>query len=153
MTDKIKSGTADLDSEKRLRFSVSLVKQGGRQFYTLTMPSDVLARTCTVTTRKEDANQGFQRNLDEKRAIEIADYIDNHGGTIPNSIVLSAQEDAELKIVGRGKTLEFTDTPNAFLVLDGQHRVFGFSKAVTSLRVPVVIYNGLTANRGSAPIH
>ncbi len=143
MNVEIEAGKADLNSD-RLRYSVSLVKQGQRQFYTLTMPSEVLARTCTVTTRKEDKLQGFQRSLDEKRAQEIADYIDNELGTIPNSIVLSAQEEADLKIVGRGKTLEFNDTPSAFLVLDGQHRVFGFSKAKTSLRVPVVIYNGLS---------
>ena len=34
--------------------------------------------------------------------------------------------------------------PEAFLILDGQHRVYGFSLAKTSLRVPVVIYNNLT---------
>ena len=139
------AGTSEADnSPKRLRYSVSLVSQGPRQFYTLTMPSEVLARTCCVSTRKEDPVEGFQRNLDEKRAREIATYIDSDGGTIPNSIVLSAQPAAQLEIVSRGKTMEFTDTPNAFLVLDGQHRVFGFSKAITSLRVPVVIYNGLS---------
>lgn len=58
--------------------------------------------------------------------------------------MLSAQEQANLKIVGRGKTLEFDRVPGAFLILDGQHRVWGFSKAQTSLRVPVVIYNGLS---------
>jgi DGQHR domain-containing protein len=139
-----KVGVADLKNEDRLRFSISLVQQGRHQFYTLTMPSDVLAATCAVTTRKEDPKAGFQRALDEKRALEIAHYIDNDMGTIPSSIVLSAQDNAELKIVGRGKTLEFTNTPGAFLILDGQHRVYGFSKARTSLRVPVVIYNGLS---------
>ena len=108
------------------------------------MPSDVLARTCVVTTRKEDPKRGFQRELDERRASEIAHYIDEGLGTIPNSIVLSAQPAAELRVIGRGKTLEFVDTPGAFLILDGQHRVFGFSKAKTLLRVPVVIYNGLS---------
>lgn len=144
MAVELDKGPADLDNENRLRFSVSLVKQGKHQFYTLTMPSDVLAATCTVTTRKEDPELGFQRELDEKRASDIAHYIDNDVGTIPSSIVLSAQEKAELKIVGRGKTLEFTKTPGAFLILDGQHRVYGFSKAKTSLRIPVVIYNGLS---------
>ncbi|MGF1627496.1 MAG: DGQHR domain-containing protein [Alphaproteobacteria bacterium] len=144
MTEELTKGIADLRDENRLRFSVSLVKQGKHQFYTLTMPSDILAATCVVTTRKEDPKLGFQRELDEKRAIEIAKYIDEDVGTIPNSIVLSAQEKAELKIVGRGKTLEFSNVPGAFLILDGQHRVYGFSKAQTSLRVPVVIYNGLS---------
>jgi DGQHR domain-containing protein len=108
------------------------------------MPSDVLGRTCTVSTRDEDPNTGFQRTLDPKRADEIARYIDQGLGTIPSSIVLSAQPAAKLRIVGRGKTIEFVDTPKAFLVLDGQHRVYGFSKAKTHLRVPVVIYNNLT---------
>jgi DGQHR domain-containing protein len=133
-------------AEDRQRYSVSLVRQGAYSFYTLTMPSDVLAETCTVSTRKEDPQKGFQRTLDKKRAIEIAEYIDSGKGTIPNSIVLSAQEAAKLRIVGSGKTLEFSKIPGAFLILDGQHRVYGFSlsKAKTPLRVPVVIYNGLT---------
>ncbi|TPL84084.1 DGQHR domain-containing protein [Mesorhizobium sp. B2-3-14] len=129
---------------ERLRFSVSLVRQGRHSFYTLTMPSNVLARTCVVSSRKEDPKHGFQRVLDEKRALEIANYIDTGMGTIPNSIVLSAQPAANLKVIGRGKTLEFSDTPGAFLILDGQHRVYGFSKASTQLRVPVVVYNGLS---------
>lgn len=143
MTEPAKKKKADLSSPDRLRFSVSTVRQGKHTFYTLTMPSEVLSRTCTVTTRKENPKEGFQRTLDEGRADEIARYIDEGLGTIPNSIVLSAQTAANLVIVGKGKTLEFTDTPGAFLILDGQHRVFGFSKAKTSLRVPVVIYNAL----------
>lgn len=144
MNNAVQTGVAALDDENRIRFSVSLVSQGRHQFYTLTMPSDVLAETCVVTTRVEDPKAGFQRELDEKRALEIAHYIDEQEGTIPNSIVLSAQFIADLKIVGRGKTLEFTKAPGAFLILDGQHRVYGFSKAKTTLRVPVVIYNGLS---------
>jgi DGQHR domain-containing protein len=131
-------------STEPLRFSVSLVTQGNHRFYTLTMPSEVLANTCFVTTRDEDPKKGFQRVLDHSRAQQIADYIDMGFGTIPTSIVLSAQQAAELKVVGRGKTLEFRDTPKAFLILDGQHRVYGFSLAKTSLRVPVVIYNNLS---------
>jgi DGQHR domain-containing protein len=126
------------------RYSVSFVTQGKHRFYTLTMPSDVLARTCFVTTRDEDPADGFQRVLDRQRAEQIAEYIDRGFGSIPNSIVLSAQPDAELRVIGKGKTLQFRDAKKAFLVLDGQHRVYGFSLAETALRVPVVIYNGLS---------
>jgi len=126
------------------RYSVSLVTQGKHRFYTLTMPSEVLANTCFVIRRDEDPTKGFQRFLDGKRAQEIADYVDTGFGSIPTSIVLSAQPAAELRVIGRGKTLEFRDNPKAFLILDGQHRVYGFSLAKTSLRVPVVIYNSLT---------
>jgi DGQHR domain-containing protein len=133
-----------LQKPERLRYSVNLIQQGKHQFYSVTMFSDVLARTCKVTTRKEDPIKGFQRSLDKKRAQEIADYIDNGWGSIPNSIVLSAQSEAELSVVGRSKTLEFNNVPGAFLILDGQHRVYGFQSVKTRIRVPVIIYNGLS---------
>jgi DGQHR domain-containing protein len=110
----------------------------------LTVPSDVLADTCFVTTRYEDPLEGFQRRLDEKRATEIAEYIDSDFGTIPNAVILSAQADAKLTIKPGGRALRFLRHPKAFLVLDGQHRVWGYKKARSHLRVPVVIYQNLT---------
>jgi DGQHR domain-containing protein len=137
------------DVGERVRYSMSLLTQGNHRFYTLTMPSEVLAKCCFATNREEDPIEGFQRVLDAKRAQEIADYMDLGFGTIPNSIVLSAQPEANLQDIAKGKTLEFTFSPHSFLIIDGQHRVFGFSKARTKLRVPVVIYNGLTKQQES----
>src|SRR5438477_11439156 len=117
------------DNNTLVRYSVSLVRQGNHRFYTLTMGSDVLAKTCFVSTRDEDPQEGFQRVLDKERAQQIADYIHAGFGTIPTSIVLSAQPEAELKDIGKGKTIEFRPIPKAFLILDGQHRVYGFSLA------------------------
>jgi len=135
-----------MGSKKIEKTSISavLVTQGKHKFYTLTMFSDVLARTCFVTTREEDQEKGFQRVLDQKRAQQIADYIDTGFGTIPCSIVLSAQEDAEFTYDSKAKTVEFKLTDKSFLVLDGQHRVWGFALAKEKLRVPVVIYNSLS---------
>lgn len=107
------------------------------------MPSDLLARTCFVTTREDDPKKGFQRVLNKERATQIAEYIDNGLGTIPTAIILSAQPQANLTITG-GKTLQFQEHPKSFLILDGQHRVYGFSLAHSNIRVPVVIYNGLS---------
>lgn len=130
-------------AQNRLRFSASLIQQGSKQFYSVTMPTDVLAAHCYITSRQEDVQNGFQRVLDKKRAEDIARYIDSGEGTIPGSIILSAQEDADLKVL-QGKTIEFSAVPKAFLVLDGQHRVYGFRLATQAFRVPVVIYSGLT---------
>lgn len=128
----------------RIRFSASLILQAGKQFYSVTLPTDVLIECCYVTSREEDRDAGFQRVLDHKRAIDIAAYIDSGAGTIPGSVILSAQPDADFRLITRNKTIEFTFGPKSFLVLDGQHRVYGFSLAETALRVPVVIYSGLT---------
>jgi DGQHR domain-containing protein len=68
-----------------------------------------------------------------------------HGfGTIPTSIILSAQEAAEFEYTRTKRTVRFRDFPKSFLVLDGQHRIYGFSLASSELRVPVVIYNDLS---------
>lgn len=131
------------DYGEEIRYAISLVRQGDHRFYTLTMPSTVLAACTFATSKDEDPKEGFQRVLDEKRAQEIADYIDS-GGTIPSSVVLSAQRDSNFRSVDRSKTAAFKFLPHSFLIIDGQHRVYGFAKAKTAFRVPVVIYDSLS---------
>lgn len=135
-----KKNSAETETET---YSASLVTQGKHRFFTLTMRSDVLAKTCTVDTRVDNPMTGFQRKLDAKRAEEIARYIDE-GGTIPSSIVLSAQPEAEFQYTRSRRSVTFRLLPKSFLILDGQHRVYGFAKANSALRVPVVIYNNLS---------
>ncbi|MBP23612.1 MAG: hypothetical protein CL547_14875 [Alcanivorax sp.] len=130
--------------EKESFGSVSLVRQGEHRFYSFTMPSDILADTCYVINRDEDPIEGFQRELDRKRASEIANYIDSGLGTIPSSIVLSAQEDCEFTYDSKTKSISFNPIDKAFLIIDGQHRVYGFKLAKTALRIPVVVYQGLS---------
>ncbi|MGA0597179.1 DGQHR domain-containing protein [Enterovirga sp. CN4-39] len=127
-----------------LSYTASLITQGKHRFYTLTIPSDVLARTCFVIDRDEDPVQGFQRLLDKTRAQQIADYIDAGFGTIPTSVVLSAQKVADFEYTRKTRTVRFRENPKSFLVLDGQHRIYGFHLAKSELRVPVVVYNELS---------
>ena len=128
---------------QRESVSAVLITQGERKFYTLTLESDILTKTCVATSRAEDPRAGFQRTLDQKRAESIRDYIE-HGGVIPGSIVLSAQEAANLFYDSKKKTIKFDVVPGSFLIIDGQHRVFGFSLSTKKLRVPVVIFSGLS---------
>lgn len=125
-------------------YACSLITQGAAKFFSLTMPSEILAETCFVSTRDDDPKEGFQRVLNEERAKEIADYIDQGIGTIPTAIILSAQKEANLIYSSKKKTIEFDKIRKAFLILDGQHRVYGFSLASTSVRVPVIVYNNLS---------
>lgn len=131
-------------TERESYGSVSLVRQGEHRFYSFTMPSDVLAESCFVVNRDEDPIEGFQRELDKKRATEIANYIDSGLGTIPSSIVLSAQEGCDFVYDSKNKSISFLKTNKAFLIIDGQHRVYGFKLAKTALRIPVVVYENLS---------
>lgn len=128
-------------------YTASLIIQGPYRFYTLSMPSDVLAQTCTVDTQEEDPEAGFQRRLDEKRARDIAAYIDKDRGTIPTAIVLSAQPESQFEYSNAKRTVRFRKHPKAFLIIDGQHRVYGFRLAATNLRVPVIIYSNLSKSQ------
>lgn len=126
--------------------SVTLITQGKHKFYSGTMMIDVIAESCSTNPRSEDPEEGFQRNLDDSRAESIASYIRN-GGTIPSSIILSAQSDSELNYNSRNKTITFEICSSAFLILDGQHRVYGFRKLLNEnmkYRVPVIIYSELS---------
>lgn len=130
-------------------FSASLITQGQHKFYTLTLPISVIASCCSVNPRAEDPVLGFQRSLDEKRAASIADYIQK-GGVIPSSIILSAQQASALEYNSKNKTIGFNFDLSSFLIIDGQHRVFGFRMLnelgfdEIKLRVPVVIFPDLT---------
>lgn len=121
-----------------------LVTQGKHRFYTLVLPSHILAATCTVEARLENPIDGFQRLLDKKRARDIADYIDAGFGTVPSAIILSAQPRAQLHYDRKTGDLRFRNDPRSFLIIDGQHRVYGFNLATKSVNVPVVVYNRLT---------
>lgn len=110
------------------------------------MEIELIATTCSTNPREDDPDQGFQRKLDDGRARSIADYI-RSGGTIPSSIILSAQPESELTYNSKNKTITFNEAQSSFLILDGQHRVYGFRKLLNEgvkYRVPVIIYNDLT---------
>lgn len=126
--------------------SVTLITQGDHKFYSAAMEIEIVATTCSTNPREDDPIAGFQRTLDESRALSIAEYI-RSGGTIPSSIILSAQPDSELSYNSKNKTISFKEKSGAFLILDGQHRVYGFRKLLNEgakYRVPVIIYNDLT---------
>lgn len=129
---------------KRESVASILVTQGNYKFHIVSMKSEILRDTCFTITREDDPELGFQRRLDEKRADDIAAYIDSDSGSIPTAIVLSAQPEAELERNIPNKTISFRRDKKSFLILDGQHRVWGFIKAKKNTRVPVVIYEGLS---------
>lgn len=130
-------------------FSASLITQGQHKFYTLTLPVDIIAACCSTNPRSNDPIEGFQRTLDDKRAASIAEYV-RKGGVIPSSIILSAQANSDFEYNSKNKTLGFNIDSSSFLIIDGQHRVFGFRMLSDmgfdeiKLRIPIVIFTDLS---------
>ncbi len=117
--------------------------QNDHTFYVSVMNSRDLDEMCFVSRRKDDRDKGFQRLLSEKRAREIARYLDNNKGVIPSAIIVSAQPVAKLEYdEGVGK-IRIERTQNSLLVLDGQHRLYGMKSAQKDYDIPVVIFSEL----------
>jgi DGQHR domain-containing protein len=121
-----------------------LLTQNKHRFYFTTVPVLDIFPYSFVARRAEDPQFGFQRTLSEQRAEDISRYLSAGNGSIPTNAVLSAQPDAHLTYNPRSKTISFTRIERAFLVLDGQHRLWGYSKCPIKHRVPVAIYEGLS---------
>jgi DGQHR domain-containing protein len=138
------SASDDAAEGKTVSARALLVAQGKHRFYSLVLPSELLAETCMVEPRVENPIDGFQRLLDERRAKSIARYIDAGFGTVPGAVVLSAQSRAHLKFDKETGAISFRKDSKAFLIIDGQHRIYGFKLAKSSVSVPVVIYNRLS---------
>jgi DGQHR domain-containing protein len=120
------------------------VTQNEQRFFFATMPVEDIFPYCYVVSRYDDAVEGFQRELNKERALDIAHYLDDSKGSIPTNIVLSAQAVAELSYNSKSKTIKYRRKPHAFLVLDGQHRLYGYGLTKKHHRVPVAIYEGLS---------
>lgn len=125
-------------------FPALLLTQNRHKFYFATMPVEDIFPYCFVANRQEDPAYGFQRTLSQERAHDIARYLDQSQGSIPTNIVLSAQDAADFLYNSKNKSIRYRRVQNAFLVLDGQHRLYGYSFTTKHHRVPVAIYEGLT---------
>jgi DNA sulfur modification protein DndB len=126
-----------------VRFKSLECTQNGQTFYVSLLPNEILKQICFVSRRDEDPIKGFQRTLNESRAKDIARYLDELKGIIPSALILSAQDIAKFVADSRKGEIAFTTTSNSFMVLDGQHRLFGLIKSVNDYVVPVVIFNKL----------
>ena len=117
--------------------------QNGKQFYLAAVPSSILKETCFISRREEDPKEGFQRKLNANRAKNIAKYLDSEKGCIPTSLILSAQSDSSIAFDSSNSELSFKVKEKTFLVLDGQHRLYGFFECQKDYSIPVVIFKDL----------
>ena len=128
-----------------LRKSVSAIEcsQNGKKFILTTLNSKVLKEMCFVSRKKEDPLKGFQRLLNKKRARDIATYLDKENGIIPSVLVISAQDNTRIRYDNSTLKLSFEIVEEGFLVIDGQHRLYGLVEAENDYDMPVVLFSDL----------
>lgn len=144
MTKRSETAQAPKRVRRAASYPALLLAQNQHRFYFSTIPVDDLFDYCYVARRDEDTVAGFQRTLNEQRANDIATYLAAGTGSIPSNIVLSAQDVANFRYERKTKSIFFDRAKSSFLVLDGQHRLWGYEKCAVRHRVPVAIYEGLS---------
>lgn len=144
MSKKAQAGSSsDGRGGRSPSYTALKIEQNGHFVYFTTIPIDELFDYCVVERRNENPTEGFQRRLSEPRADEIAEYLNTEGNSIPINIVLSAQPEASFTYIRENKAVSFKRVPGAFVILDGQHRMWGYQKCAARHRVPVALYEGL----------
>jgi DGQHR domain-containing protein len=88
-------------------------------------------RSSMIEILSEGRELPYQRFLDEKRAVQIARYLQQPSGLLPNAIILATNVNLDENDVIRGGGAEPTKIvlpmdPTSSVILDGQHRVAAF---------------------------
>jgi len=130
------------------RISLNAIEciQNERAFIITSINSSILKEMCFVSRKKEEPVKGFQRLLNPKRAKDIAVYLDNNGGIIPSAIIVSAQDNAKMRFDKANGKVSFERAGESFLVIDGQHRLYGLIYAKGEYNIPVIIFSSLNTN-------
>ena len=100
--------------DKFITDAALLVTQGKHRFYSMVLPSDVLAATCTADTRQENPIDGFQRLLDKRRARDIADYIDSGFGSRPARSFFQRSRARSCIMIAPARSCDSAKTPALF---------------------------------------
>lgn len=100
-------------------------------------------------SRYSDTENGIQRNLSGMRTKEIKDYLKSEDATFPNTIIICinnnpGDEQSSYKINTDTGTLEILSERGVANVLDGQHRLSGFSNNEELFELPVAIFFDLS---------
>ncbi len=131
MPNRRNAGTIEVDARE--------FEQSGTKLYSFVMTASDLFRVSTISRREEDKERGYQRLLNRNRAMQIASYVDHRQGLLPNNLILAFKESVRYV---QGK-LRIPTEPDAALVIDGQHRLWGLHLAQADFAVAVVGFIGL----------
>lgn len=132
------------------------VRQPFGDFVVTTLPARLLLDTCysdrLKATPQSDGSYtlgGSQRRLDDKRLTDIGAFIDKGSASFPNSIILAANyyEADGLEVTDDSRwsfepqagstlgTLTIPQSAKLAAIIDGQHRLFGFTAVHQAARL------------------
>jgi DGQHR domain-containing protein len=100
-------------------------------FASTVLPLDSILAISKVLAYESDSTYGYQRSISESRSISIKNAILRGELVSPTSIVLGINESDWRKIKNDSFNLKYHGQEKVFRIIDGQHRIEGFRKAVS----------------------
>ena len=130
---------------------------GGNTFYQFAIEPDRLLKLAYVSHRSKidaEAVGTYQRLLRKKRLRDISEHINETGGVFPTNVVINFRNSRDLRFDPAGPstddptvlgTLHLPNRYKCAWVIDGQHRLYGFSLSdwTTRGRIPVLAFENL----------
>lgn len=107
--------------------------------YVAKIPGQWLLKHVTPSWRIKDPIEGFQRIVNEKRAIQIAKTVLDQERTFPNAIVLATDRKT---LTHGGESIQLPEKI-LFLVVDGQHRLWAQNYSEYDAPYTCVLHLGL----------
>ena len=142
-----------------LRASVPALRGtfGRKRFYQFAIEPERLLKLAYVSHRAkidEEAIGTYQRLLKKNRLKDIAQHINETGGVFPTNVVVNFRQAKALRFDQSGPsgddptvlgTLHLPNTYKCAWVIDGQHRLYGFSlsEMASKGKIPVLAFDGL----------
>jgi len=136
-------------------------KIGGATFYSFAIePSKLLAIAFVSHRLKTDRETviTYQRMLNKRRLKSIREYIEKEGGLFPNSIIINFRtKKGRLRFDKFGNAPQGTEASLGILhlpgkyksawIIDGQHRLYGFSgsEKADMVTIPIIAFENLDA--------
>ena len=122
------NGTGQVNGSIDVR--VLEVSQPLGTFYVGVMSAMDLRKIAAADTRRKETREveiytGIQRELSSKRQTEITDYISTFDAAFPNSFIITIKSEDILS--QEGETLKIRAHEKAASIIDGQHRLAGFT--------------------------
>lgn len=118
-------------TDESIEIQVLEVTQRLGSFYVGVMKANDLRQIAAADTRRQEQREveiytGIQRELSRKRQAEIAEYISTFDAAFPNSFIIAV--DSRDVITQNDKTLRIRAHEKAASIIDGQHRLAGFTE-------------------------
>lgn len=147
-------GELQIRPEDRTPFRIPAfrTKMSKYKVYNFFIDPKSLLEYCYVARREKGIEEYYQRIIESSRLNKIRDFIDKEKGFFANNIIVSINDKIifhpEYEISTKEEwpswlefgMLQFPKNYRSFWIIDGQHRLYSFSRSERNILVPVVAF-------------